>query len=378
MKQLKLVLIGIQGSGKSTQGNLLSKQLDIPYLSTGHILRQLAKEKTKLGQYIKLMINSGLLVPDDKMIEIVNQYLKRPEYKKGYILDGFPRTLNQAKLFYNNVYKVIYLDIPEKEAIYRLVYRNSEGREDETIPAIKKRIEQFKKFTLPVLKYYQDQKKLIEIDGTKSIEEVNQEILKNLGKQIIKNKLHDWEVKEKKIIAIVGLPGAGKTEAANYFKEKDIPVISFGEIVNQYVEKHNLPHTEQTHKKIRTFLREKYGMEAMAILNEKKIKKALEKNMIIIIEGLRSWEEYLYLKNKLKKIKILILAIYADKQLRWKRLSQRKERNKLYGEERDLNELLDLNMGPTIAYADFFIKNNFSKEDLYDKLDEVYRIVYFS
>lgn len=375
---MKLILIGIQGSGKSTQGNLLSKQLNIPYLSTGHIFRQLAKEKTKLGSYIKVIMNSGLLIPDDKTIEIVNSYLKRPEYKKGYILDGFPRTLKQAEMFINNIDKAIYLEIPEKEAIYRLFYRNSQVREDETIPAIKKRIESFRRFTLPVLDYYRRHKKLIEIDGTQSIEAVNQEILKNLGKQLIKNKIENWAIKEKKIIAIVGLPGVGKTDAANFFKEKGIPSISFGEVINDYVEKHNLPHTEEVHKKIRLELRKKYGMEAMAVLNEKKIKEILKDNMILVIDGLRSWEEYLYLKKSLPEVKIYLLAIYADKSLRWERLKRRSSRNKLYGEKRDLDELIGINMAPTIAYADFLVKNNFSLEDFHDKLEEVYRIVYYS
>lgn len=375
---MKLVLIGIQGSGKSTQGNLLSKQLNIPYLSTGHIFRQLSKEKTKLGQYIKVVINSGLLVPDEKTIEIVNSYLKRSEYKKGYILDGFPRTVNQAQKFINNVDKVIYLDIPEKEAIYRLVYRNSGERADETIPAIKKRIEQFKKFTLPVLDYYRKEKKLIEIDGTQSIEEVNQQILKNLGKQLIKNKVKNWEIKTKKIVAIVGLPGAGKTDAANFFREKGLPVISFGKIINEYIEKNNLPHIEEVHKKVRTELREKYGMAALAIMNEKKIKDLFKKNMVVIIDGLRSWEEYLHLKKSFSKTKIYLLAIYADKELRWKRLLKRKERNKLYGEKRDLDELIGINMAPTIAYSDYLVKNNFSVEDFHDKLEEVFRIIYYT
>lgn len=375
---MKLVLIGIQGSGKSTQGNLLSKQLGIPYLSTGHIFRQLAKEKTKLGKYIKVIMNSGLLIPDDKTIEIVNSYLKRPEYKKGYILDGFPRTLNQAEKFINNVDKVIYLDIPEKEAIYRLVYRNSQDRDDETIPAIKKRIEQFKKFTIPVLDYYRKQKKLVEIDGTQTIEEVNQQILKSLGKQLIKNKVQSWQIKNKKIIAIVGLPGAGKTDAAKFFESRGLPVISFGKIINEYIEKNKLPHIEEVHKKVRTQLREKYGMAALAIMNEKKIKDILKKNMILVIDGLRSWEEYLYLKKALSDVKIYLLAIYADKELRWKRLLKRKERNKLYGEERDLDELIGINMAPTIAYADFLVKNNFALEDFHDKLEEVYRIIYYT
>jgi adenylate kinase len=287
---MKIVIIGIQGSGKSTQGNLLSKQLGIPYLSTGHIFRQLAKENTKLGHYIKVVMNTGLLIPDDKTIEIVNSYLNRREYKKGYILDGFPRTIKQAEKFSNNIDKVIYLEVPDKEAIYRLVYRNSEKRQDETIPAIKKRIESFKKFTIPVLEFYRKQKKLVELDGTQSIDIVNQEILKSLGKQLVKNRIENWSLKEKKIIAIVGLPGVGKTDAANFFKTRGLPSLSFGEAINDYIQENHLPHIEKTHKKVRLGLREKYGMAAMAKINERKLKNLLKKNMIIIIDGLRSWQ----------------------------------------------------------------------------------------
>jgi len=375
---MKIVLIGIQGSGKSTQGNLLSHQLGIPYLSTGHIFRVLAKHKTKLGNYIKVVINNGLLVPDEKTIEIVNSYLTRPEYKKGYILDGFPRTIIQAKKFCNNVDKVVYIEIAKKEAIYRLVYRNEQARQDETIPAIKKRIESFKKYTVPVLDFYRKENKLAEIDGTQSIEIVNQEILKSLGKQLIKNRIENWKIKNKKIICIVGLPGVGKTDAANFFKEKGLPTISFGHMINDFVDKHNLPHVEKTHKKIRLELRQKHGMAAMAIINEEKIKKSLKKNMIIVIDGLRSWQEYTYLKKALPKAEIYLIGIYADKKLRWNRSLRRSHRKKLYGEERDLDELIGINMAPTIAYADFMVKNNFSIEDFHDKLEEVYRIIYFS
>lgn len=375
---MKLVLLGIQGSGKSTQGNLLSKQLNIPYLSTGHIFRQIAKEKTRLGRYIKETINAGLLVPDDKTVEIVDNYLSRKEYQNGYILDGFPRTLKQAQSFKNNVDKVIYLDIPEKEALWRLVYRNDTAREDETLVAIKKRIDLFYKFTLPVVEYYRKQNKLIEIDGTKSIKEVNREILKNLGKQIKKNKLTAWVQDKKIILTIVGLPGSGKTEAANYFKSKGLPVISFGQMINEYIRKNNLPHTIATHKKIAMEIRKKYGKEALAILNEKKISQSLKKNNIVIVEGMRSFEEYLYLKRKFSRAKIVILALYTDKELRWQRIGQRRGRNELRGEKRDLHELINLNMATTIAFCDFLIKNNFSKEEFYDKLEEVYRIVYFS
>jgi dephospho-CoA kinase len=100
--------------------------------------------------------------------------------------------------------------------------------------------------------------------------------------------------------------------------------------------------------------------------------------MMVIIDGMRSWEEYLYLKEKFPKVKLVILAIYADKDIRYERLNKRKYRRNLGGETRDINELLGTNMGPTIAFADYLIKNNYSLEEFYDKLDEFYRIVYFS
>lgn len=114
---MKIVLIGIQGSGKSTQGNLLSEKLGIPYLSTGHIFRNIAKEHTPMGRYIKEVMNAGYLIPDKKTLKIVSEYLSRPEYEKGYILDGFPRTIAQAKAFGNGTDKVLYLEVSDKEAL---------------------------------------------------------------------------------------------------------------------------------------------------------------------------------------------------------------------------------------------------------------------
>ena len=374
---MKLVLIGIQGAGKSTQGNLLSKQLKIPYLSTGHIFREIAKEKTPLGKNVKLLMNSGKLIPDDQVIEIVNSYLSKPAYKKGYILDGFPRTIEQAKKFKNHVDRVIDVRIPEKEALWRLAYRN-EKRDDDTIEAIKRRIELFRQHTNPVLEYYKKEGKLVAIDGTQGIKEVNEEILKSLGKQLIANQIHAWEQTGNKILAIVGMPGSGKSEAANHFRKLGLPVISFSEIVKKAIESKKLPDTLEVHHNIRQEIRDKYGYEAMALLSHEKIEEALKKHKLIVIEGMRSWEEYEYLKKNFSEAKVHILALFVDKQKRYQRIKNRASRSNLRGEERDLDEMLQTHMGPTIAYADYLIKNNFSLEELRHKLDEVYREIYFS
>jgi adenylate kinase len=178
---MKLVLIGIQGAGKSTQGNLLSTHLGIPYLSSGHVFREMAKEKTQLGRYVKETLNAGILIPDDMTIKVINEYLSKDEYKKGYILDGFPRTVVQAEQFQNGVDAVIFLDVSDKEALWRISGRVSD-REDETLQAIRKRIELFHDLTVPVVDWYEKHGRLVRINGEQTVDKIFKEILSKLKK----------------------------------------------------------------------------------------------------------------------------------------------------------------------------------------------------
>lgn len=178
---MKVIIIGIQGSGKSTQGNLLSKKTNTPYLSTGHIMRHLAQEKTKMGRYIKEILNSGALVPDKHTLPIIEEYLSQKKYQNGFILDGFPRTVKQAEEFSQPIDKVIYLKVSDKEALWRLSFREEDDdRDDDTLSALRKRIELFHTHTAPVLKYYQTKKSLITINGEQDIKSIHKEILDKL------------------------------------------------------------------------------------------------------------------------------------------------------------------------------------------------------
>lgn len=176
---MHIVLIGIQGAGKSTQGNLLSEKLGVPYLSSGHIFRQMAKEKTPTGRLLKETLNSGSLVSDEMTIDVILEYLKKPEYANGYILDGFPRTEKQAEVFNGGVDNVVFLDVTDREALWRISGRISD-REDETLQAVRKRIELFHEWTMPVLGYYEKKNKLIKIDGEQTVEKVFADICQNL------------------------------------------------------------------------------------------------------------------------------------------------------------------------------------------------------
>ena len=167
----------------------------------------------------------------------------------------------------------------------------------------------------------------------------------------------------KKIIAIVGLCGSGKSEVSNILLAKGFTYIRFGQLTINELEKRGLPANEKNEKAVREELRKVHGKDAYAKLNIPKIGEAIKKN--VVIDGLYSWEEYLVLKEKYKDM-LEVWAVYTPKPLRYERLEKRKERP-LTREEiagRDKAEIENLNKGGPIAIADYTIFNDGSLDDL--------------
>lgn len=173
---------------------------------------------------------------------------------------------------------------------------------------------------------------------------------------------------ENKVIAIVGMAGAGKTKAASFFKENRFEVFRFGSVIDDGLKEEGLEWTPENNTYYREKIRKELGMAAVAIKMLPKIKKALEENKKIVIDGLYSWEEYIYLKKEIPNL--VILCIYASPKIRYERLASRKERTftKEESKERDFKELENLNKGGPIAIADYLIRNESSRQDFAEKL----------
>ena len=209
---MNIVLFGAPGAGKGTQAKELIKKYEIPQISTGDILREAIAKKTPLGLEAKKLMDGGNLVSDDLVNGLVEARLQEADCKKGFILDGFPRTVAQAEAldkilekFNKKIEKVIALDVSDDEIIERITGRrvskktgkiyhikynppvdekeeDLEQRADDNKETVMKRLEVYNKQTAPVLEYYKKQNKVYSVDGAKKLEEITKDIIDILEK----------------------------------------------------------------------------------------------------------------------------------------------------------------------------------------------------
>ena len=214
---MRLVLLGPPGAGKGTQAKLLQEHFDIPQISTGDILRGAAKEGTRLGKQAKKYMDRGELVPDSVILDIVEERLSADDCHKGFLLDGFPRTVVQAEAFQTMLDRqnqvldgAVSLRVPRQKLVARLSGRRTcrqcgamyhvrfnppkkEGvcdqcggdlyqRADDREETIEARMEVYDRESAPLLEHFRRKGLLREVDGSKTTDEVFREILRQLRK----------------------------------------------------------------------------------------------------------------------------------------------------------------------------------------------------
>jgi len=211
-------MLGPPGSGKGTQAKRLTERFGIPQISTGDILREAVKEGTPLGKEAKRYMDEGKLVPDEVVVGIVRERLKEPDCEKGFILDGFPRTVAQAEALDRileemgrKIDHVIDIEVSEDELLKRLTGRRTckrcgamyhiifnppkrDGicdqcggelyqRDDDKEETIKARLKVYREQTAPLIDYYEKRGLLRRIEGSGKIEEIEERILKAIGEK---------------------------------------------------------------------------------------------------------------------------------------------------------------------------------------------------
>lgn len=183
---MRLILLGAPGAGKGTQGVRLAAHYGVAHVSSGDILRQHVAEGTELGQRISASVAAGELVPDDLVLAVIGRAVADAMETGGYLLDGFPRTLEQAERAYQGAaranvaaHAVVYLAVPDEVAEERLRERGAtSGRvDDASADVIHHRLEVFHEQTVPLLDFYRDHDRLVTVDATPPPDEVAAEVI---------------------------------------------------------------------------------------------------------------------------------------------------------------------------------------------------------
>jgi adenylate kinase len=185
---LRALLLAPPGAGKGTQGTRLAELYEVPHLATGDLLRQHVADGTELGREAQAYMERGDLVPDRLVVELVVAAIAGPEPLEGYVLDGFPRTLEQAEAAFawgkerdRTFHAVISLSVDEEELVRRLIERGREaGRADDTEDTIRARLRLYGEKTEPLLEYYRERGILVVVDGTGPVDDVFGRIIEAL------------------------------------------------------------------------------------------------------------------------------------------------------------------------------------------------------
>ena len=182
---LNIVILGPPGAGKGTQGKLIARDAGIPHVNTGDIFRAECAAGTELGNKVKSIIDAGDLVPDELTSEIVRARLGQDDTSRGFVLDGFPRTLAQAEALdralaesdRGDLSVVLDFEVPDKMAVERLLGRASaEGRSDDAPDKVRHRLDVYHQQTEPLVEYYRARDLLVPIHADASVDEVFSEV----------------------------------------------------------------------------------------------------------------------------------------------------------------------------------------------------------
>lgn len=182
---MRIVILGAPGSGKGTQAALLHQRLNVPHISTGALLRAAVKKRTPLGLQAKEILDEGELMPDELMLQLIEERLAKDDTETGFLLDGYPRNLAQAEALDGllerlgrPVQEAIQIDVDPKRILARIARRaQQEGRSDDSEDVFRHRMEVYEEHTAPVAEYYAERGLLTRVLGHGSIEDVHRLIL---------------------------------------------------------------------------------------------------------------------------------------------------------------------------------------------------------